>query len=117
MNTYINEIKYATTYISKDQQPEVVFKWKWNLGTNKFNEIEVRAETPESSKLCIRSKTFAVSFLEVQFVYAGEQHWPCATEIAVFLWRRSEQVISASITALTRMEDKMYTCIIIIALQ
>jgi hypothetical protein len=25
MNTHINEIKYTNTYISKDQQPEVVF--------------------------------------------------------------------------------------------
>jgi len=117
MNTHINEIKYTTTYISKDQQPEVIFRWKWNLGTNKFNETEVGFETPEPSKLCIRSKIFALTFLEVPFVHAGEQHWPCATELAVFLWRHSEQVISAPLTALTRMEDKIYTCTVIIALQ
>jgi len=64
-----------------------------------------------------KKQNFAVSFLEVQSVYAGEQHWPCVTEIAVFLWRRSEQVISASLTSLTRMEDKIYTCTIFIALQ
>jgi hypothetical protein len=85
MNTHMNEIKYTTTYTSKEQLPAVLFKGKWNLGTNKFNEIEVCVETPDSSKLYTRSNTFAVRFLEVQFVCASEQQWwTCSVSLMTF---------------------------------